>query len=368
MKIGIVHDYLNQYGGAERVLEVLLEIFPESTVFTLIYDKNRVSPVLAKHKIKKSFLNKFPFSKFYYEYLLPFYPAAIESFDTREFDIIISNSSAWAKGVITNTKTMHVTYCLNPMRFVWESFFPLINKRGIVSKGLKLILSQIRLWDEVSSKRPDFYITISKTVQKRLKKYYDIDSPIIYPPVNTDYFIPNKDKRQEEFFLIVSRLKPYKSIELAIKAFNRLKRPLVIIGQGTHYNYLKSISEKNIQFLNYVDDKKLLSYYQRCKALVFPQVEDFGIVSLEAQACGKPVIALKMGGAVETIIENKTGVFFEKQNVDSLIDAIYRFDRMSFSQEDCRNNSLRFSKERFKKEFKEKVLEYYEIYKREMEI
>uniref|UniRef100_A0A7C3J713 Glycosyltransferase family 4 protein n=1 Tax=candidate division WOR-3 bacterium TaxID=2052148 RepID=A0A7C3J713_UNCW3 len=368
MKIGIVHDYLNQYGGAERVLEVLLEIFPQSTVFTLIYDKNKISPFLSKQNIKKSFLNRFPFSKFYYEYLLPFYPAAVESFDTREFDIIISNSSAWAKGVVTNTKTMHVTYCLNPMRFVWESFFPLIKKKGVISKGLKIILSQIRIWDEVSSKRPDFYITISKTVQKRLKKYYDIESPIIYPPINTEFFVPDQNKRQEEFFLIVSRLKPYKSIELAIESFNRLKKPLVIIGEGTHYNYLKSIAERNIQFLNYVDDKKLLSYYQRCRALIFPQIEDFGIVSLEAQACGKPVIALKKGGALETVVEGKTGLFFEKQSVDSLTDAIKRFEQISFSQKECRDNALKFSKERFKKEFKEKIFEYYETYKREMEL
>ncbi len=365
MKVAIIHDYLNQYGGAERVLETLLEIFPDATVFTLIYQPAMMPERINRYKIKTSFLNRFPFSKFYYEYLLPFYPAAVESFDTRDFDMVISNSSAWAKGVISTTNTMHVSYCLNPMRFVWESYFPLIKKKGIKSKGLKIILNCIRLWDEVSSKRPDFYITISRTVLERIKKYYKIECPIIYPPVDTDFFVPDEKKREEEFFLIVSRLKPYKSIELAIETFNILKKPLVIIGQGAHYNRLKSISSQNIQFLSSVDDKKLLSYYQRCRALIFPQIEDFGIVSLEAQSCGKPVIAFKKGGALETVINEKTGLFFEKQTVDSLKDAIEKFEKLNFSPSECRNNALRFSKERFKKEFQQTIFQFYEKFKRE---
>ena len=230
MKIALIHDYLNQYGGAERVLETLLEIYPNADVYTLLYDKSQMPDSINKASVKKSFLNKFPFSKFYYEYLLPFYPIAVESFDTRRYDLVISNSSAWSKGAITNVGTCHIVYCLNPMRFVWDSYFSVIKKNALVSRALRIFLHHIRLWDEISSRRGFKYIAISENVKTRIKKHYSIEADVIHPPVDTDFFKPAPEKRQEEFYLIVSRLKAYKKIDLAIEAFNQMKKPLIIIG------------------------------------------------------------------------------------------------------------------------------------------
>ncbi|MGE3062539.1 MAG: glycosyltransferase [bacterium] len=368
MKTAIIHDYLNQYGGAERVLETLLEIYPDADVFTLLYDKNSMPDTINKANIKKSFLSKFPFSKFYYEYLLPFYPIAVESFDTRKYDLVISNSSAWSKGVITNVNTCHIVYCLNPMRFVWDSYFSVIKKNAVVSRVLRIILHHIRLWDEVSAKRGYKYIAISENVSHRIKKHYEINAEIINPPVDTDFFAPAPLKRQEEYYLIVSRLKAYKRIELAIETFNDLKKPLLIIGDGSHYNHLKSIAGKNIQFLRELSDEKLLSYYQRCKAVIFPQIEDFGIVPLEAQACGKPVIAFKSGGALETIEDKKTGIFFGEQTKESLKAAVAEFEKTAFNSDEIRAHSLSFSKSVFKKRFKERIADIYDEYRMEMKL
>jgi glycosyltransferase involved in cell wall biosynthesis len=252
------------------------------------------------------------------------------------------------------------------MRFVWDSYFSVINKNGLVSRVLRIVLHHIRLWDEVSSQRGYRYIAISENVKHRIKKHYNIDSTVINPPVNTDFFVPAPNKRQEEYYLIVSRLKAYKRIELAIEAFNELKKPLLIIGDGSHYNYLKSISNKNIQFLRDINDEKLLSYYQRCRAVIFPQIEDFGIVPLEAQACGKPVIAFKAGGALETVEDKKTGIFFLEQKRESLIKAVNEFEKTEFDSNKIREHSLLFSKQEFKKKFNERAMKIYEEYRQEM--
>jgi len=368
MKVAIIHDYLNQYGGAERVLETLLEIYPDADVYTLLYEKSQMPQKINRARIKTSFLRKFPFSKFLYEYLLPFYPIAVEAFDTRKYDLVISNSSAWSKGVITNVPTCHVVYCLNPMRFVWDSYFSVIKKNGLISRVLRIVLHHIRIWDEVSSKRGYRYIAISENVRSRIKKHYGIESEIIHPPADTEFFVPAPHKRQEEFYLIVSRLKAYKRIELAIEAFNEMKKPLIIIGDGSHYNHLKSLASKNIQFIRDADDSKLLSYYQRCRAVIFPQIEDFGIVPLEAQACGKPVIAFGGGGALETVADGKTGVFFFRQSRDSLIEAVRKSESMSFNPDEIRRHSLSFSKESFRKAFRERMDSILNEYGKEMKL
>ncbi len=365
MKIAILHDYLNQFGGAERVLEIFLEIWPDADVYTLIYNRQALPERMKGIRVHKSFLHKFPFSRLYYEILLPLYPLAVEKIDTRDYDIVISNSSAWVKGALTDIKTCHVTYCLNPMRFVWDSYFPFSHRKGLVYKVLNYILSALRIWDTVSATRPDKYITISSFVNRRIRKYYNIDAEIIHPPVDTDFFVPGENKRQEEYFLLVSRLKPYKRIDIAIKAFNENGLPLVIIGEGSHKGYLSSIAKNNIQFLSNVDDKKLLSYYQRCRALIFPTEEDFGIVPLEAQACGKPVIAYNGGGARETIIDNETGLFFSPQSSSSLKAAVERFQSMSFDSIRVRENALKFSRKNFKTMFKKRIEEIYAEFMKE---
>lgn len=368
MKIAIIHDYLNQYGGAERVLETFLEIWPDADVYTLLYNKNNISQTLRARKINVSFLNAFPFERVYYEYLLPFYPLAIEKFDTRKYDLVISSSSAWAKGALTGLKTCHISYCYNPMRFAWDTFFSVTGTRGIISKGLSLIISFLRIWDLSSSKRPDKYFTISRFVQKRITKYYHLDSEIIYPPVDTEYFKPDVHKRQEEFFLLVSRLKPYKRIEIAIEAFNILGLPLVIIGEGSHSGALKKKAKRNIQFLSNIDDKTLLSYYQRCRAFIFPAEEDFGIVPLEAQACGKPVIAYRGGGSLETVKEGVTGEFFYPQTSKAIVKTVRAFNADKYDSDMIRKHALQFSKNIFKETFRTKVEEFYNIYKKNLEV
>lgn len=365
MKIAIIHDYLNQYGGAERVLETFLEIWPDADVHTLLYDRHQLPERMHELDVNSSFLNRFPFRKFYYEYLIPFYPLAVERIDTRKYDLVISSSSAWAKGAVTDIKTCHVSYCYNPMRFAWDSFFPLIKQKGFITKGLSFIISMLRIWDAVSSKRPDKYFTISEFVQKRIRKYYNTQADIIYPPVNTDFFKPDTGKRQEEYFLLVSRLKSYKRIDIAIEAFNKLHKPLIIIGEGIEKSALKSMAHSNIQFLSGIDDKTLLSYYQRCRAFVFPSEEDFGIVPLEAQSCGKPVIAYRGGGSMETIIEGETGEFYYPQNADALARTVEGFDHTQYNPETIRANAVKFSKDRFKKEFKAKIELFYNQYKKE---
>lgn len=348
MKVALVHDYLNQYGGAERVLEILHGIFPDAPVYTLIYDCRHMPDSFREWDIKESFLGKLPFKRRHYEKYFFLMPMAIESFDLNEYDLIISISSAWAKGIITMPSTTHINYMLNPMRFAWHSYHPLIKSRKGLNKILLFFgLHSIRLWDEVTSKRPDIIIGISKTVAKRIEKFYGIKPPIVYPPVNTSFFTADSSVKKEDFFLIVSRLRPYKRIDIAISAFNDLKLPLLIIGEGLHKGELIRQAKRNIQFLGKTSDEEVRSYYRRARALIFPTFEDFGIVPLEASACGTPVIAYKEGGATETIEEGKNGTFFHPQNAEALKDAIIHFQDGDFDAEQVRRVSLKFSEEQF---------------------
>jgi glycosyltransferase involved in cell wall biosynthesis len=348
VKVALVHDYLNQYGGAERVLEILHGMFPDAPVYTLIYDHRRMPDFFKDWHIIESFLGKLPFNRRHYEKYFFLMPLAIESFNLNDYDLIISISSAWAKGVITMPSATHINYMLNPMRFVWHSYQPLMKSRKGLNKILLFIgLHSIRLWDEITSNRPDVIIGISKTVAKRIEKFYGIKPPIIYPPVNTKFFTPDKRVKKEDFFLIVSRLRPYKRIDIAISAFNDLKLPLLIIGEGLHKGELVRQARRNIQFLGKRSDEEVRSHYRRARAVIFPTFEDFGIVPLEASACGTPVIAFKAGGATETIEEGKNGTFFYPQSEEALKEAIVHFRDGDFDMEEVRKVSLKFSEEQF---------------------
>ncbi|TES89992.1 MAG: glycosyltransferase family 4 protein [Candidatus Cloacimonadota bacterium] len=365
MKVAIVHDYLNQYGGAERVLEVLHELFPEAPVYTLIYDRTRMPEHFKNWNIKESFLTRFPFVRYQYEKYFFLMPLAIESFDLNSYDLVISISSAWSKGIITLPSTIHINYMLNPMRFAWNSYQPLLKARKGLSKVLlSLGLHWIRLWDENTSRRPDIIVTISKTVSKRIEKFYGIKPMLIYPPVNTDFFTPDKKVKKEDFFIIVSRLRPYKRIDIAISAFNDMKFPLLIIGEGSLKGNLNRSANRNIQFLGKRSDEEIRSFYRRAKAVIFPTFEDFGIVPLEAGACGTPVIAFKGGGAKETVKEGKNGVFFFPQTSEALMDTVLKFNPEDFDVQKVRAVSLKFSKENFIEKFRgviEEITEKKEI-------
>ncbi|MFA5031969.1 MAG: glycosyltransferase [bacterium] len=353
MKIAIVHDYLNQYGGAERVLEAVHEIWPDAPVFTLFYDLKKIPSRFRNWKITPTFAQRLPFLSTNYEKYFALYPTAIEQIDLRDFDVVLSISSAWAKGVLTTPNTVHISYLLNPMRFAWDEYFLQVKRTNVVLRmWLRILMNNIRIWDVVSANRIDFLITISETVKKRALKYYKQDSVIIYPPCNTRFFAPDPTLKVQDYFLVVARLKTYKRIDIAVEAFSKLGLPLLIIGDGEARGALEKIARPNVQFLGRLDDKKLRSYYQRAQAVIFPTVEDFGIIPLEAQSCGTPVIAFKGGGALETVKAGETGEFFYPQTTSALMEVVKNFDRSKYNLDVLQKHAGSFDKEIFKQKLK----------------
>jgi glycosyltransferase involved in cell wall biosynthesis len=349
MKIAIVHDYLNQRGGAERVLECFMDLFPEAPIYTIVSDLSVMPERIQKADIRHSFIQSIPFSRKHYKKMIGLFPLAVEQFDLREFDVILSSSSAFAKGVLTNPHQVHICYCYTPMRYVWDLYHQYIKediKNPIYRWILPFVLHRIRIWDQVSAARVDHFIADSAAIARRIRKYYRREAEVIYPPVNLDRF--HLSNTSEDFYLIVSRLIPYKRIDLAIEAFNRLKLPLVIIGDGYDRDRLQAMAGPTVQLLGYQPDVVAADYYSRCKAFILPGEEDFGITPLEAQASGKPVIAYGRGGALETVIDGVTGVFFHEPTADSLISAIRRLEGLSIRSEDCRRQAMNFTEEAFK--------------------
>lgn len=358
MRVAIVYDRVNKWGGAERVLLTLHELFPDAPLYTSVYNPKSANWAKIFPKVIPSFLQKLPFAKSRHDLLAPLMPFAFEAFDFSKFDLVISVTSESAKSIITSPKTKHVCLMLTPTRYLWSGYKEYFNSqfKKVISWA---VVKLIKKWDFVAAQRPDQIISISEEVKDRVEKYYNRDSKVIYPPVDTQKFqtktlkfkMAMKGLPAGDYFFIVSRLVPYKKIDIAIKAFNVLKMPLVIVGTGSEESKLKKLASKNISFVGQVSDQDLAKYYSLSKALVFPQEEDFGIVAVEAQSAGKPVIAYKKGGARETVMDRRTGLFFEEQTVPSLIDAVKKFEKMRFSPKDCQDNAERFSKERFKKEF-----------------
>jgi len=341
--------------GGEKVLEALCQLYPDATIFTLLHKKGSVSHLIERMEIKTSFIQKFPFAASKYRYYLPFFPTAMELFNLEEFNIIISSSHCVAKGAIIPQNSLHICYCHTPMRYAWNMYYEYFNKQrvGLISRiTIPFFINYLRIWDIVSSNRVDYFIANSKNVSQRIKKFYNRSSVVIHPPIDTDFFQPGTHKK--DFFLIVSALAPYKKISLAIETFNQLKVPLKVVGIGSEFRRLKKMAKSNIEFLGWVSNEELLELYQQCRAFIFPGEEDFGICPLEAQACGKPVVAFARGGILETLIDGKTGVFFHKPTVDALIQAIDKVEKISFNKESIRQNALRFSKEKFK----QKICEY----------
>ena len=327
MKVALVHDFLNQVGGAEKVLEIFHQFYPEAPVYTITYDKEETKGYFKGMKIKTSFIQRLPGGTKRYKWYLPLMPSAIEKFDLADYDLVISDSSAYAKGVITNPETLHICYCHSPTRYLWNDthkYTEELKQPGLVKQVVPIFLNRIRVWDRQAADRVDKFIANSKTVAGRIKKYYGKNSEVIYPPVETKKFSVSKDV--ENYYLIVSRLRPYKRVDLAIQAFNALGYPLKIIGTGEEYKKLKKMANSNIEFLGPVSDKEKNKYLSRCLGFINPQEEDFGIAPVEAMASGRPVIAFKKGGARETVIEGKTGTFFAKQTPWSLVDVMRDFN------------------------------------------
>lgn len=359
MRVALVHDFLVKLGGAERVLKSLSEIYPDAPIFCLLYDEEKVGKVFDKSRIRTSFLQDYPkFLRKRYPLLLPKIPRAVEEFNLEEFDLVISSNTAYAHGVIVPMECKHVCYCHSPIRFAWDWSNEYREEKGI--KGLKTIaysylMKRLRVWDRVASDRPDLYVANSDNVKRRIKKYYDQDSVVVYPPVEVERFASQKEN--EDYFLIVSTLTPYKRIDLAIELFNKLGRKLIIIGSGSDRKRLEGMAEDNIEFLGFKEDEVVKEYMRNCRAFIFPGEDDFGITPVEAMACGKPVLAYGKGGALETVVPGETGELFDDPTVEAMEDGLGRllYNEHFYSSRAIRKHAQQFSSELFKENFKKAV-------------
>lgn len=364
MKTAIVHDWLTNYGGAETFVELLLRIYPDADIYTLLYDKKKLKGHFENNKIYTSSLQKIPFAKKFYTKLLKFMPRAFESFDFSDYDLVISSSSSCAKGVITPPHVPHITYVHTPMRYAWDLFFDYRKRSGKLTRFfMDRWMGDIRLWDYVSAQRVDTLVANSAYIARRIKKFWNRDAQVIYSPLNARRFYPDFSKEREDFYVAYSRLVPYKRIDLAVAAIKGSGKKLVVIGSGSEEEKIKSIAagDSNIIFLGRASDEVLRDNLQRCKAMIFCAEEDFGLAPLESQACGAPVIAFGRGGACETVISEKTGVFFAEQNVESLRKAIGKFEELhsrgAFNAKEISEHAQSFSEEKFIREFTEAVAE-----------
>lgn len=354
LNTALVHEWLTNVAGSERVLLAIKEIYQDAPIFTSVFESGKAAP-FKEFDIKTSFLQKIPFMKSKRELLIPFTPFAFEQFDLSKYNLVISNTSMAAKGVITKPDCIHISYCNTPPRYLWEPNVDPRAKKGKFAFLRANIVHKMRLWDRVAADRVDYYIANSKYVANRIKKYYKRDAIVVYPPVDIERFEIAPKSDIKDYYLFVSRLINYKKCDLVIDAFNDLGLPLKIIGTGPDEAALRKRAKKNIEFTGFLSDESMKKYYAEARAFIFPAEEDFGIVPVEAMASGRPVIAFEKGGAAETVIEGITGTFFSEQTPQCLIDAVKNFDPEKYDSEKIRRHAEKFSRERFKKEFKETV-------------
>ena len=347
MNVALVHDWLNQVGGAEDVLETLVEMHPTAPVYTSLYWRERMPVHWRDWDVRTSFIDRLPRSHQRQQLYLALYPLAFEKFDFAAYDLVLSNKSGFCHGIVTDSETLHICYCLTPTRYVWQ--YHQYAQREKIARPVRIllqpVLSYLRQWDRLAADRVDYFIAISEEVRRRIAKIYRRDATIIYPPVDTDRFEPAS--QVEDFYLMVGRLVPYRRLDLLVEAFNEMDKPLVIAGSGRDRQRLEAMSSDNITFLGYVPDEDLPDLFARCRAFVFPGEEDFGIAPLQAMAAGRPVIAYAGGGARETVIPG-TGSLFAEQSVTAIIQAVESFDPQSVSPAFLRAHAETFDVQRFK--------------------
>lgn len=370
MKVALIHDHLAQAGGAEKVLKVFTEMFPEAPIYTLLYDKKNVDKNFAGCHIESSVIQRLPGGIKHYKWYLYFMPMAVEFFDLREYDLVISDASAFAKGVITTPDTKHLCYCHTPTRYLWSDAHQYLNELKYnkwIKKIISLTLGRLRLWDFSAAQRVDYFIANSLTVQKRIAKFYRRSSRVIYPPVETDKFIISdlsKQEKSERYFLLGCRLAPYKRVDIVIEAFKKLgpNYRLKIFGTGLDLKRLKTLAKgmDNIEFLGGVSEEEKIQLYSKALAFINPQEEDFGITAVEAMASGRPVLAYRRGGAMETVVEGESGLFFNEQTSAAIATVVRRFindldsNNKSWDSEGIKKSAERYSIANFKKQ----ILDY----------
>jgi glycosyltransferase involved in cell wall biosynthesis len=364
-KIALVHYWLVGMRGGEKIVECLCEIFPDIDIYTLVYNKDKVSSIINSKNVYTSSIQKKLFAKNHHHVYLPFMPVAIEQFDLSGYDIVISSESGIAKGVLTKPETCHICYCHTPMRYLWNMYFDYLKNekiRFLKRKFIEAFFNYLRVWDLATASRVDYFISNSDNVRKRILKYYKRESSVIYPPVPVNEF--KFSDKKEDYYLIVSQLISYKRIDIAVEAFNRLSKKLVIIGDGSEKKKLARKAGKNIKFLGWQNDKVLKEYYSNARAFIFPGEEDFGITPVEAQASGTPVIGYGKGGLLETVIDGVTGLFFYRQDAESLAEAVERFENAEDSMDKyiIRENAKRFDTAVFENELKSFIIEKYSDY------
>lgn len=363
MRVALVHDYLVQYGGAERVLEVLSEMFPEAPIYTLIYDSSQLYGAFSDKTIRTSFLQKLPFAKTHHRFFPILMPLAVEDLDLTAYDVVISSSNSYTKGIITRPDTIHICYCHTPMRYAWDDYhryFKEFQYSSLVKPFIPFAMNYIRMWDKASSDRVDYYLANSQNVARRIQKYYKMDSHVLYPPVNTE--VQFDATIEGDYYLMLGRLLPYKHYDIVIQACIKNGKNLHIVGSGPDEERLKSLARghDNIVFLGRLSDEDSQREFRECKAFIFASEDDFGIVPVEAMAVGKPVIAYGKGGALETVKDGETGVFFDEQTAESVLAAIEKCETMKFDPVHIHNHAQQFSRDTFKHKFYT-FLEQYDI-------
>ncbi len=371
MKIALAHDWLNQMGGAENVLEELVDMYPGAPVFTSIYGPELMPKAYRQWDIRPAWLNRAPAVHRHHQPYLPLYPAAVNSLDFSGYDVILSNKSGFIHGLRHTLRQLHICYCLAPTRYVW-SYDAYAKREGFsrwLGAAIKPVIARLRRWDyaaaqttsENSRRGVDYFIAISKDIQARIKKYYGRDSVIIHPPVDTNRFRPVAEPAGDYYF-IVSRLIPYKRIDLAVQACNRLGNRLIVVGDGRDRAQLEAMAGPTVEFKGRLPWDDVVELMANCRAFFFPGFEDFGIAPVEAQAAGRPVIAFAGGGALDTVIEGETGLFFREQSAEALINTVEQFEQLSLNPAAARANAERFSRSRFRRELGDFVAEKWQSF------
>ena len=343
MRVAIIHYWLVGMRGGEKVIEALCQMYPQADIFTHVYDPGAVSSTISSRRVQTSFIARLPRATRNYKRYLPLMPMALEQLDLRGYDLIISSESGPSKGIIPPAGALHICYCHSPMRYVWNMFHDYRERSGGMTRLLMPPLAHyLRTWDAISASRVHDFVANSRTVAHRLQTYYRRDATVIHPPVDVDGFAPVPRSDLADYYLMAGELVPYKRPELAVEAFNRTGRKLVVTGGGEGLKALRALAGPTVSILGPQPFERLRHLYARCRALIFPGEEDFGIVPVEAMASGRPVIAFNRGGATETVVEGSTGTFFDEQSVDGLIACLDRFERMSFDPADATARARRF--------------------------